>query len=63
MRQQAIKWWKHLSQKDREKYIKDWKKSPGLKEDDTFKEWPDNLIMMSTSIIQKIFVWQNNSNS
>lgn len=55
MSQQSIKWWDKLNDKSKTKAINEWKQTPGPGMYHHYKEWPDNMIMRTPSIIEMIY--------
>jgi hypothetical protein len=55
MSQQSIKWWDKLNDKSKTKTINEWKKIPGDMIYHHYKDWPDNMIMRTPSIIEMIY--------
>lgn len=48
----ALKWWKGVLKAEQEKWVEKWRRTDG---GDTRKEWPFELIAMSSSTIEAIW--------
>jgi hypothetical protein len=55
MSQQSTKWWDKLNDKSKAKVIQEWKQISGPAMYGHYKEWPNNMIMVTPSIIEMIY--------